>query len=177
MAKYYMLTKPQALWYKFYSLNWGFFSQKSALSQEKFQLCLVLEGPVLSENTFPFLHWWFPTKDLQLSTSFFTFLKKWQWPEDDLLCILSSLESLPWEPVKRLKPEKFPVCRALIRFQCRGRDPQTISASSHLIYQTFVKKHHFVVFSGEEGRSRLCKYRHVMLSCKVHEGENIWKKI
>lgn len=92
------------------------------------------------------------------------------WPEDNLLCAFSSLEPLPWEQLKRLEPEKFPVCRPLIMFQCRGRDPQTISAISHLISLAFVKKHNFVVFTGEEGR-RLCKYRHVMFSCKVPEGE------
>lgn len=48
------LTKSwPTLWYKFYSLNWDFSSQKSAPSKEKSQVWLALEGTAPLEILFP----------------------------------------------------------------------------------------------------------------------------
>lgn len=151
MAKSYMLTKPQVLWYKFCLLNWDFFLPEISLSSGKISAlaCFGRDGSLWEyfslhafEDLQPNIYSW--------AHPLFSFLNgtmAWR----NLLCILSSLEPLPWEQLKRLKPEKFPVCRALIRFQCRGRDPQTISASRHLISLAFVNKHHFVFSGRREG--------------------------
>ena len=86
---------------------------------------------------------------------FYTLPKLAVWPEDNLLCILSSLQFLPWEPQKRLKREKIPVCRAPLRFQCSSRDPQIPSASSHLKSSACVKKISFCCFLREEGKENI----------------------
>lgn len=141
--KSYMLTKPQALWYKFYSLNWDFFlpeiipfSGRNPSLFRKAQSSLRIFFPPCIEDLQPKIYKW---------ALYFFHSSMAIWPEDNLLCIFSSLEPLPWEQLKRLEPEKFPVCRPLIRFQCRGRDPQTISASSHLISLAYVKN--IIMFS------------------------------
>lgn len=96
----------------------------------------------------PFMHWRFWAQNLQLSASFFML-----WPEDNLLCVLSSLEFFPWEPQKRLKPEKIPVCSARPRFQCSSRDPQILSASSKS--STCVKKISFCCFLRGGGKEKI----------------------
>lgn len=139
-----MLTKLPDLWYKCYLLDWDFSSQKSAPCQKKtfspgmgvsqkgqlslgipFPSCIEDFGPKVCSWTHLFLH---SSKKMAV------------WPEDNLLCILSSSEFLPWEPQKRLKHEKIPVCRAALRFNCTSRDPQIPPFSSHLKSSAYVKK-------------------------------------
>lgn len=77
------------------------------------------------------------------------------WPEDNLLCILSSSEFLPWEPQKRLKHEKVPVCRSPLRFKCTSRDPQIPPFSSHLKSSAYVKKISFSCLLGGGGKEKI----------------------
>lgn len=166
--KSYMLTKPQALWYKFYSLNWDFFLPEIIPFSGR-NPSLFRKAQFLSENIFPSMHWRFATKDLQMSTLFFSFLNgNMAWRQFTLRLFLSRTTSLgtteevgAWE-ISCLQTSHYV-------------SMQRQRSSDNFCHQPFnilslCKKHNFVVFTGEEGR-RLCKYRHVMFSCKVPEGE------
>lgn len=72
-----------------------------------------------------------------------------------------------------MKPEKIPVCRVPLRFQCSSRVPQILSASSKS--SACVKKKDTILLFSQGRRVGEDTYRHVTFSCKVQGGENIEK--